>query len=94
VHERSHGSFLREVRGLFIGTPACPEQAPQTIERLDIGVVEFDREFWFEIPSLDGQGRLTPKPFPSLRCPPRSHAPCESHPDTRSGQVTSIRLNP
>jgi hypothetical protein len=63
VHERPHRGLLREICGLLRRTPSGAEQAAKTIERLRVGVVEFDGQFGFEVPSFDGQGRLTPKPF-------------------------------
>ena len=62
VHERANRGFLREIRG-FLGRATPRLELPaQAIERLLIGVVELYRKLWFEISSLNGQGRLTPKP--------------------------------
>src|SRR5207245_8346805 len=61
VHERANRGFLREIRG-FLGRATPRLELPaQAIERLLIGVVELYRKLWFEISSLNGQGRLTPQ---------------------------------
>jgi hypothetical protein len=92
MHERADRGFLSEIGGFLRRTAARAEQTTQTIERLTIGVVEFDGQFRFEIPSLNGQGRLTPKPS-SYRVAPLPR-PRPSRAGTRSGQITVIRPNP
>jgi hypothetical protein len=53
--------LLREIGSLLRRASASPEQPAQAFERLRVGVDEFVRKIWFEIPSLDRQGCLTPK---------------------------------
>lgn len=61
MNERSDGGVLCEIGGLFGRASPRSEHATQAIERLRVRVIKFDGKIRFEIPSLDGQGRLTPK---------------------------------
>ena len=78
VNERSDRGVLREIGGFLGGAPARSEHTTQTIERLRICVIKLDGKIRFEIPSLDGQSRLTPKTTGAPK-PPRTHPAGQTH---------------